>query len=56
MHLALILLQRMEFKRKKNEERYGWLVDVRDENGKRPSDPDYDPTTLRIFCGSQSIT
>ncbi|KAL6588392.1 DNA mismatch repair protein Msh6, partial [Neocallimastix sp. 'constans'] len=34
--------------KEKNEDRYSWLMDVRDENGKRPGDEDYDPRTLYI--------
>ncbi|AMD22202.1 HGL138Wp [Eremothecium sinecaudum] len=33
---------------KVNEERYQWLVDERDEDGRSPSDPDYNPRTLFI--------
>ncbi|KAJ2551510.1 DNA mismatch repair protein msh6 [Coemansia sp. RSA 1933] len=33
---------------KKNEERYGWLEDVRDAQMKRPSDVGYDKRTLHI--------
>ncbi len=32
----------------KKEERFAFLIDVRDENGRRPSDPGYDPSTLFI--------
>ncbi|OUM61435.1 hypothetical protein PIROE2DRAFT_28032, partial [Piromyces sp. E2] len=28
--------------------RYSWLMDIRDENGKRPGEEDYDPRTLYI--------
>jgi len=34
--------------KEKNEDRYSWLMDIRDENGKRPGDEDYDPRTLYI--------
>jgi DNA mismatch repair protein MSH6 len=30
------------------EGRYKWLVDIRDENGNKPDDPDHDPRTLFI--------
>lgn len=33
---------------KQNEERYQWLVHVKDADGRDPSDPDYDPRTLYI--------
>lgn len=33
---------------KENEERYSWLVDIRDADGNRPGDKDYDPRTLYI--------
>lgn len=33
---------------KENEERYSWLVDIRDAQGRPESDPDYDPRTLYI--------
>ncbi|KAJ3035450.1 DNA mismatch repair protein msh6 [Rhizophlyctis rosea] len=36
-----------EFK-KKNEERYAWLLDVKDKDGRSPDDEDYDPRTLYI--------
>ncbi|KAL1923036.1 uncharacterized protein VTP21DRAFT_9412 [Calcarisporiella thermophila] len=36
-----------EFK-KKNEERYSWLQDIRDANGNPPESPDYDPRSLYI--------
>ncbi|KAI8805196.1 DNA mismatch repair protein msh6 [Cladochytrium replicatum] len=35
-------------KKQKNDERYGWLVDVRDAEGRRPSDPEYDVRTLLV--------
>eukprot|EP01117_Protostelium_nocturnum_P001422 TRINITY_DN1172_c0_g1_i3.p1 TRINITY_DN1172_c0_g1~~TRINITY_DN1172_c0_g1_i3.p1 ORF type:complete len:979 (-),score=309.18 TRINITY_DN1172_c0_g1_i3:1348-4284(-) len=31
-----------------NEERYTWLVDVKDAQMRKPTDPDYDPKTLYI--------
>jgi len=34
--------------KEKNEDRYSWLMDIRDENGKRPGEEDYDPRTLYI--------
>ncbi|ORX76754.1 DNA mismatch repair protein Msh6 [Anaeromyces robustus] len=34
--------------KEKNEDRYSWLMDVRDENGRRPGEEDYDPRTLYI--------
>ena len=34
--------------KEKNEERYGFLVDIRDEEGRRPGEPNYDPRTLFI--------
>lgn len=33
---------------KQNEERYQWIVDLRDAQGRAPSDPEYDPRTLYI--------
>lgn len=33
---------------KMNEERYQWLVDIRDADGNRPDSPDYDNRTLYI--------
>jgi len=33
---------------KENEERYQWLVDIRDADKRKESDPDYDPRTLFI--------
>lgn len=35
-------------KETKNEERFPFLVDIRDENGRRPGEPEYDPSTLFI--------
>lgn len=34
--------------KEKNETRYRWLVDMRDENGNRPGEADYDERTLFI--------
>ncbi len=39
---------RQEKFKEKNEERYAWLLDIKDKNGKRSDDPDYDPRTLYI--------
>ncbi|KAJ3273239.1 DNA mismatch repair protein msh6 [Terramyces sp. JEL0728] len=39
---------RTEKFKEKNEERYSWLLDVRDENKRTVSDPDYDPRTLYV--------
>ncbi|KAG0661777.1 DNA mismatch repair protein msh6 [Monosporozyma unispora] len=33
---------------KSNEERYSWLVDEKDMQGRSPNDPEYDPRTLYI--------
>lgn len=33
---------------KENEERYSWLIDIRDAQGRAETDPDYDPRTLHI--------
>lgn len=33
---------------KENEERYQWLVEIRDAEKRTPQDPDYDPRTLYI--------
>lgn len=35
-------------KKQKNEERYGWLANVRDADKNAPDHPDYDPRTLHI--------
>jgi DNA mismatch repair protein MSH6 len=32
----------------KNKDRYSWLLDIRDKEGNRPSDENYDPRTLFI--------
>jgi DNA mismatch repair protein MSH6 len=32
----------------KNKDRYSWLLDVRDKEGNRPGDENYDPRTLYI--------
>jgi DNA mismatch repair protein MSH6 len=32
----------------KNERRYEWLLDIRDEQGRRIGEPGYDPRTLYI--------
>ncbi|PVV05079.1 hypothetical protein BB560_000402 [Smittium megazygosporum] len=37
----------LEF-RDRNRERYKWLVDIKDENGFSPSNPNYNPRTLYI--------
>lgn len=34
--------------KKQNDERYQWLVDVRDAQKRAPNDPDYDPRTLYV--------
>ncbi|CAN6670624.1 DNA mismatch repair protein Msh6p [Trichomonascus vanleenenianus] len=34
--------------KKENEERYSWLVEIRDAEGRLESDPEYDPRTLYI--------
>lgn len=34
--------------KKENEERYQWLVDIKDAQGHKETDPDYDPRTLHI--------
>ncbi|KAJ3272065.1 DNA mismatch repair protein msh6 [Terramyces sp. JEL0728] len=39
---------RTEKFKEKNEERYSWLLDVRDENKRTVSDPDHDPRTLYV--------
>lgn len=39
---------RDNFDEKDVEERYEWLVEVRDSQGRTNSDPDYDPSTLFI--------
>ncbi|KAJ3259340.1 DNA mismatch repair protein msh6 [Boothiomyces macroporosus] len=39
---------RTEKFKEKNEERYSWLLDVRDENKRPVGDPDYDPRTLYV--------
>ncbi|CAA20855.1 MutS protein homolog [Schizosaccharomyces pombe] len=40
--------QRMEAFKKENNERYEWLLDVRDADQNRVGDPNYDPRTLYI--------
>jgi len=30
------------------EERYGWLINIKDEHGNSPDSPHYDPSTLYI--------
>ncbi|SPO40682.1 related to MSH6 - DNA mismatch repair protein [Pseudozyma flocculosa] len=35
-------------KRAENEQAYSFLVDLRDKDGKRPGEPDYDPRTVHI--------
>ena len=32
----------------KNKDRYSWLLDIRDKQGNRPGDENYDPRTLHI--------
>jgi DNA mismatch repair protein MSH6 len=32
----------------KNKDRYSWLLDIRDKDGNRPGDENYDPRTLYI--------
>ena len=32
----------------KNKDRYSWLLDIRDKEGNRPGDENYDPRTLYI--------
>ncbi|KAL2916362.1 DNA mismatch repair protein msh6 [Polyrhizophydium stewartii] len=39
---------RMEQFKDKNEQRYSWLLDIKDADGRAPDDPDYDPRTLYI--------
>ncbi|KAJ3324736.1 DNA mismatch repair protein msh6 [Boothiomyces sp. JEL0866] len=39
---------RTEKFKEKNEERYSWLLDVRDENKRPVGDPEYDPRTLYV--------
>jgi DNA mismatch repair protein MSH6 len=34
--------------KEKNEERYSWLLDMRDASGLPPDHPDYDPRTLSV--------
>lgn len=36
------------FQTKDDEERWEWLVDIRDEHGRRPGEDNYDPRTLFI--------
>jgi hypothetical protein len=40
--------ERQEKFKDKNERRYDWLLDIKDEQGKRVGDPDYDSRTLYI--------
>lgn len=40
--------ERQEKFKDKNERRYDWLLDIKDEQGKRAGDADYDPRTLYI--------
>ncbi|KAJ3127448.1 DNA mismatch repair protein msh6 [Nowakowskiella sp. JEL0407] len=35
-------------KKKNNDERYAWLLNIKDEKGNSPGDSDYDPRTLYI--------
>ncbi|TPX69650.1 hypothetical protein SpCBS45565_g02308 [Spizellomyces sp. 'palustris'] len=39
---------RAETFKQKNEDRYSWLLDIRDHEDRRPDDEDYDPRTLMI--------
>jgi DNA mismatch repair protein MSH6 len=39
---------RAEDFKKKNEERYSWLLDERDAEKRRPGEPEYDPRSLYI--------
>lgn len=34
--------------KQKNDERYSWLADVKDENGNSPDSEEYDPRTLHV--------
>jgi len=36
------------------EQRYSWLADVRDMDGNRPGEPDYDPRTIYVPPGAMS--
>ncbi|KAI9201827.1 DNA mismatch repair protein msh6 [Polychytrium aggregatum] len=46
-------MRQEEFK-KKNEERFSWLVDIRDKMGRRSDDPEYDARTLFIPASAQA--
>eukprot|EP01102_Stenamoeba_stenopodia_P007828 TRINITY_DN2212_c0_g1_i3.p1 TRINITY_DN2212_c0_g1~~TRINITY_DN2212_c0_g1_i3.p1 ORF type:complete len:1014 (+),score=190.06 TRINITY_DN2212_c0_g1_i3:250-3291(+) len=39
---------KQSFESPQGEERYGWLINIRDENGNPPDSPNYDPSTLYI--------
>ncbi|BFZ63086.1 DNA mismatch repair protein msh6 [Saitoella coloradoensis] len=41
-------LDRQKSFKEKNEERYSWLSDPRDAEGRRPTDSEYDPRTLFV--------
>ena len=40
--------ERLKNFQEKNKDRYSWLLDVRDKEGNRPGDENYDPRTLYI--------
>src|SRR5277367_477602 len=40
--------ERVKNFQEKNKDRYSWLSDIRDKEGNRPSDENYDPRTLYI--------
>ena len=44
--------ERLRNFQEKNKDRYSWLLDVRDKEGNRPGDENYDPRTLYIPPGA----